>query len=247
MKSERFLAICLQEGLTPNKEHLQLYLSQYLFKDVDFGAKSVLDIGGGAGTFSFYAAVKGARRVVCLEPELSGGRHGSVSKFERVRDKLSLENTTLQNVTFQDFDPGQQKFDIILLHNSINHLDEEACADLLRSKEARERYKLIFEKLNRISRKGTKLVIADCSRYNFFASLGFKNPFAKTIEWKKHQPPECWSRMLRDFGFEQIKIVWPPYYLLRPLARILLNNRLASYFLNSHFILSMEKGVGSSK
>ncbi len=244
MKSERFLDICLQEGLTPNKEYLRLYLSQYLFKGVDFKGKSVLDIGGGTGTFSFYTAVRGAKRVLCLEPELSGGRRGFVSRFEQARDRLSLENVFLESVTFQDFDPGQQKFDIILLHNSINHLDEEACANLLDSKKARERYKLIFEKLGRISKKGTKLLIADCSRYNFFASLGLKNPFAKTIEWEKHQPPECWSRMLQGFGFEQIKIVWPPYHLLRPLARRLLNNRLASYFLNSHFILSMEKNGG---
>jgi len=241
MKSERFLDTCFQEGLTPNKEYLRLYLSRYLFKDIDFEGKSVLDIGGGTGTFSFYAAVRGAKCVVCLEPELSGGRRGFVSKFEQVRDKLSLENVTLQNVTFQDFDPGQQKFDIILLHNSINHLDEEACANLLHSKEARERYKAIFEKLSRVSRGGTKLIAADCSRYNFFASLRLKNPFAKTIEWEKHQAPGCWSRMLHNFGFEQIKIVWPPYHLLRPLARQLLDNRLASYFLNSHFILFMEK------
>lgn len=241
MKIERFLDICLQEGLTPNKEYLRLYLSHYLFKEIDFGGKSVLDIGGGTGTFSFFAAIKGASRVVCLEPEMSGGRRGFNSKFEQVRDKFSLDNVALQNVTFQDFDSGQQKFDIILLHNSINHLDEEACANLLDSEEARERYCPIFEKLSMISREGTKLIIADCSRRNFFASLGLKNPFAQTIEWEKHQPPECWSRMLEGFGFRQIRTVWPPYHMLRPLARRFLSNRWASCFLNSHFILFMEK------
>ena len=40
---------------------LKFYLEQYLFKDIDFEGKTLLDIGGGNGLFSFYAALNGAK------------------------------------------------------------------------------------------------------------------------------------------------------------------------------------------
>ena len=44
----------------------------FIFKDIDFKDKNVLDIGGGIWIHSFYAAYMGAKSNVCLEPELAG-------------------------------------------------------------------------------------------------------------------------------------------------------------------------------
>jgi predicted RNA methylase len=51
---------------------------QNIFKDINFNEKAVLDIGGGIGIFSFYASLKGASKIVCLEPEARGSASGMV-------------------------------------------------------------------------------------------------------------------------------------------------------------------------
>lgn len=203
----------------------------------------MLDIGGGYGIHSFYAACKGAKHVTCLEPELAGSTKGTFDKFRKLSASLSLSNISFQPIRFQDFNSDDQIFDIILLHNSINHLDEEACIKLQYDDDARNRYKFIFQKLSKISAQGAKLIIADCSRYNFFASLGIKNPFAATIEWYKHQSPEFWSGMLLKYGFINPKVRWTSFNNLRKVGRLLFGNRFTSYFLTSHFVLVMDRNI----
>ena len=48
------------------------YFMRQIFSDVTFGGNRVLDIGGGAGLASYYAACMGAESVLCLEPGASG-------------------------------------------------------------------------------------------------------------------------------------------------------------------------------
>ncbi len=63
-----YLSVMVKTGLYPNKNNLKVFLNT-LFKGIDFENKRVLDIGGGRGLLSLYAACKGAREVICLEPE----------------------------------------------------------------------------------------------------------------------------------------------------------------------------------
>lgn len=222
-----------------SKGNLRFYLN-YIFGDTDFKGKTMLDIGGGVGIFSFYAAVQGARFVICLEPEKEGSTKRITTKFNKLADKLGMQNVTLIDSTIQDFDYDEQ-FDIILLHHSINHLDENACINLQNSESARQTYKAIFRKIGMLSKKGGRIIITDCSRYNFFSFLGVKNPLAPTIEWHKHQSPYYWAKMLCEVGFENSRVRWTSPSLLGMLGRFLLSNRVASFFLNSHFCLTMEK------
>ncbi len=37
---------------------------------------------------SFYAAVKGAKRAVCLEPEVDGSRNGMINGYNEIRSEL---------------------------------------------------------------------------------------------------------------------------------------------------------------
>jgi len=64
----RYFNIVNKEQLYSSQNNLRFYL-KYLFEKISFDNKRMLDIGGGAGLFSFYAACKGATEVICLEPE----------------------------------------------------------------------------------------------------------------------------------------------------------------------------------
>ena len=236
----KYLNVAAKEGMCRSKANLTFYLD-FLFQDVSFAGKSMLDIGGGTGLYSFYAAIRKAKHVVCLEPELKGSTKGILEKFKKLSDSLSINNVSLQPVRFQEFDAGNQTFDIILLHASINHLDEEACIKLQYDDDARKRYGSIFKKLSEIAAPGAKLIITDCSRHNFFALLGVRNPFVPMIEWHKHQSPEFWSNMLSDYGFVKPKIRWMSFSSIRKIGRLLFGNRSASYFLTSAFLLVMDK------
>ena len=240
---EEYLDIAKKMGIySQSKEDFRFYLN-YLFQQITFNGKSMLDIGGGSGLYSFYGSIRGAKEVICLEPGLEGSTKDMVDSFKQLSAKLLLRNVVLIRETLQDYDPFDKTFDIILLHNSINHLDEEACIKLQYDKDAQNRYKSIFNKLSGLASPGAKIIITDCSPNNFFALLGLTNPFAPTIEWHKHQSPEYWNNMLSNYGFVNPKIHWISFSFLRKVGRFLLGNRFASYFLNSHFCLTMDTRV----
>lgn len=235
-----YLDAVVKERLFPNQDRLRFH-TDALFRGVDFRNKTVLDIGAGVGLFSFYAAARGARRVVCLEPEVDGSTPGVLEKIDRLKKVLGRHNVEFSPITLQAFEPGAEKFDVVLLHNSINHLDENACINLLRDPKARAVYRELFGKLFALSNRGAKLIICDCSRYNFFALLGLRNPFVPTIEWHKHQAPQAWAELLAGAGFVNPGIRWRSFNRLGSLGRLLLANPLAAYFLESSFCLRMEK------
>jgi SAM-dependent methyltransferase len=238
---DKYFKLVIQNGLYSKENYLKFYLN-YLFNNITFNNKSMLDIGGGTGLFSFYAACMGADSVVCIEPEAVGSSPGIIEKFNRLRSSLQIEEIVkLEKSSFQEYKAYNKKFDIILLHDSINHLDEEACINLQNDKIAIESYKKIFQKLSNLSNNNAKIIITDCSRYNFFAYFNINNPFAKTIEWYKHQPPECWAKLLVDVGFFNPKIRWTTFNPLYSFGRVLLGNKFASYFIDSKFCLTIDK------
>ena len=237
---EGYLSAVIKEGLYPNRGNLRFHLKT-LFKGIALENKRVLDIGGGSGLHSFYAACMGAREVVCLEPETEGSRSGLGAKFRKLGGILGYNQVKFEPVTFQAFEPAGKQFDIILLHNSINHLDEIACINLLNDEASRAIYLNICSKLSSLASGGAKLIVCDCSRYNFFALLRIKNPFAPTIEWNKHQAPEIWVNLLSQVEFINPSVRWTSFNTLRSPGRVLLGNKLLSYFLRSDFRFTMEK------
>ena len=245
---KKYFDALLQEGLLSSrsssaKNKLQFWLER-LFKDMSFKGKTMLDIGGGSGIISFYSACLGAKEVVCLEPEAAGSRSGVLEKFRRLHTRLQLSQVGLEPTTLQSFDPAGRKFDIVLLHNSVNHLDETACISLLKDENSSEIYKSIFSKIYSLSNSGAGLIVCDCSRYNFFALLRIINPFAPSIEWHKHQSPKVWAQLLSEVGYCNPEINWNAPSDLRSPGALLLGNKYLSYFLTSHFCLRMEKPSG---
>lgn len=235
-----YLNTVIKEGMYSSKHNLKFKMDT-LFRAIDFTNRMVLDIGGGSGLYSFYAACRGAKKVVCLEPEAAGSSAGVTNKFYKLKKLLKQNNVELKRVTFQALEPAGETFDVILLHNSVNHLDETACINLLRESKSRTVYQEIFSKIYLLSNKGAKLIICDCSRYNIFALLNIRNPFAPTIEWHKHQPPEVWANLLGEVGFVNPKIRWSSFGRLRNWGKSLIGNKFIAYFFKSHFCLTMEK------
>ncbi|HEY1358242.1 MAG TPA: class I SAM-dependent methyltransferase [Thermoleophilaceae bacterium] len=211
----------------------------YLFRDTSLEGKRVLDIGAGDGIYSLYAAGAGARQVVALEPEAAGSSADVTKKFREAAERMGADNVELSHETFQEYDPGEERFDVVCLLAAVNHLDEPACMVLHRDPEARETYRRLFAELAELTAPGGHLIVSDASRNNLFARLPVTNPVARHIEWEKHQPPELWADLLRDAGFDSPRIRWHSFNSLRAPGRALLGNRFASWFLESGFCLTM--------
>lgn len=223
-----------------SRGNLRFYLN-YLFDGIDFRGKAMLDVGGGDGMLSFYAACSGAGKVVCLEPEVAGSASGMNEAFERTASFLDQAQVQLLPQRLQDYECGDACFDVVLLHQSINHLDEDACIRLHRDSEAQSLYEQLFCKLAFLARPGATLIAFDCAQRNLFADLQITNPITPMIEWHKHQSPKLWARLLAQAGFGNPVIRWHSFNTLRTCGRLFLGNPLAAYCLTSAFCLTMER------
>jgi SAM-dependent methyltransferase len=221
-------------------ERTTLALLQDLFRDVTFAGRRVLDIGGGDGLYAFYAAILGAREVVCLEPEADGYDHRWEGVFGQIAGAFADLPVRLERQRVQDHD-DREGYDVIVMNASINHIDEEACTRLASSAEARQAFQHVFAHVARLAKRDARLVVTDCSRHNFFAAFGITNPLCPTIEWHKHQPPEVWARLLEEVGFSRPRVRWEPLYRFGAAGQRLLANRVAAFFLKSVFRLEMTR------
>lgn len=223
-----------------NPRHWRRY-NEYLYRNTTFAGKSVIDIGGGVGRASYYAAAAGASRVLCVEPEAHGShsdmlkRALAIGDEMGVRDRVEFTTTPIENVDM----PGE--FDIVLSHNSINHIDEEACARLHLDPAAKDKFRPVIAHIASLCRPGGQLVLTDCSRRNLFGDLGVKNPVAPTITWRIHQTPELWAELFGEAGFRDPVIRWTPDRRSGTFGEMFLTSPWASYCLQSHFCLTMRK------
>lgn len=241
----QYYDLAVNYKILSRKSNLKFRL-KYLFNGIDFTNKKVLDVGGGIGWITFYAAIKGAQKAVCLEPELhgSGASKGEKNKFSEFN---SAFHTTLPveqlPVTLQDYlkQVKDEEYDIIVLHNSINHLDEEACITFRQKESSYNTYKEIFTGVYNKMKTGGNLIVADCSCNNFFNDIGVKVKFTKSIKWHKHQAPKTWIGMLEEVGFKNPKVEWSTPDKFGRLGRVFFGNPLVSYFSLSHFKFTMEK------
>jgi len=202
-------------------------------KGIGLKDKSVLEIGCGSGALGRYVLNNGARSVVGLEPMQEG------SSEYRKPDETSFP---IHPVTLMDFETTDT-FDLIMLYDSLNHLDEKSCIHLRDYRLAGYWYREMLHKIYQLLNSGGKLVIADASRRNLYPDLGFsKNPLDRSIEWFKHQTPELWIEFLTYCGFVHPKVNWLTARQLR-WVDWLVGNKLAAYFLVGHFRLIVEKPV----
>lgn len=214
---------------------------EYLFRGISFAGKSVLDIGGGVGRFSYYAAVLGARRVVCVEPEAAGSRNTMLDDATALGESLGLSGVVefVTDTIEAYYAPGE--FDVIISHNSINHIDETACSRLHCDNKALAKYAGVIDHIGSLAASGARLVLSDASRENLFADLPVRNPFSPTVDWKIHQTPELWAGLFGAAGFRDPIIRWTPDRRSGAFGELVLTNRFAAWCLQSHFCLTMTK------
>ena len=235
-----YLNSVVEAGGYGSKYRLHRHLD-YLLGDCS-GVEKALDIGGGAGLLSLYIASQGADEVVLLEPEGEGSTSAITDLFRRLQERVpNGERVELRNQIFQEYDPGDDKFDLIVCANAINHLNEPACVDLQTNRESYETYMGYFRRLFDMMTPGGRVVISDCSSRNLFRRLGMTNPLMPTIEWEKHQPPRQWVSMFQEAGFVDPKIQWSSYNALGPLGRVLMGNSVVNYMTLSHFKFTMRR------
>jgi SAM-dependent methyltransferase len=244
MTFDQFSEVLAQKGLVKRATNLRNFIKDYLFLEIQLAGKSLIDVGGGDGRYGLCAVLIGAKRAVVLEPEAAGSSVG----FTAFKNLHSLAGSPPQcefeQVTLAEYTKtkGGQEFDIVLLHNVINHLDEEACITLHQQEASRERYRQQLREVAAVCSPGGTLIICDCSRKSFWPAVGLRNPF---MEWHKHQTPELWAALLQDIGFSQAKVRWTTPNSLGAIGRLFLSNRLASYFMFSHFRLEMQKSAAA--
>jgi SAM-dependent methyltransferase len=238
--SSLFLDSAVRLGAYSNKRNLRRHLN-YLFDGIDLRGKEVLDVGGGSGLLTIYAAVQGATSV-CIEPESDGSTGGITKKFTLLKNSVDPQmRANLVVSSIQDYLSVARSFDVVVIANAINHLNEDACVRLLVDPSARDEYKSLFLSLFRSMRPGGWLVATDCTRSNFFDDLGLKSPLMPDIEWQKHQSPKIWGELLQEVGFAPATVRWSSPNTLGEAGRVVLGNRLAAYFLLSHFKLVARK------
>ena len=240
LQADQFLQSVIKLGLYTNQNNLRNHL-HYFFGNNVLKNKKLLDVGGGVGLLSFWAAANGGS-AICLEPEFEGSSMGMQENFKRLAQVLSTPSENAQQVsaTFQEYS-SHDTFDIIALANSINHLNEEATINLQTDAASYSEFLTYFKKMYDLLNNGGRLIITDCDRHNFFDKIGMKSPFMTSIEWQKHQHPAFWKKIIEEAGFKDINITWSAPNSLGKLGHVLLGNRLVAFFLFSHFRIEATK------
>ena len=184
-----------------------------------------------------YAPRKNYTFIHKKEPEQDGSTSGVQIKHRNIVNSLDIKDELEYiNKVFQDYEGLPNYFDLIILVESINHLNEEACIKIPEEFAIKE-FDIIFEKLKFILKDGGSIIITDCSPNNIYNDVGIKNPFDRSIEWHKHQTPDTWMKLLSKHGFKNFIISRQVFYSLGIFGDFLMNNKLISYFTHSMFRL----------
>lgn len=193
----------------------------FLFTGIPLDAAHVLEVGCGTGAWAIWAALHGADRVVAIEPEAQGSTSNTLATFRRTIEILELNGKITATDHYLHQLPLQQElFDIIVMYNVINHLDEDAVAVLHQNPAALARYVAILQDLRLRMRPDGSVIVADCARTNLWNQLGLVSPFARCIEWHKHQNPPVWIDVFERANYQYLDLRWQP---LQPFSRLTAN------------------------
>lgn len=230
-----------KHGISPA---LFMRRSRHAFAPLNLEGKTVLDVGSGIGWASYFAAASGAKRVVSVEPEAAGSRSAMLETAEAIRDELGFRGIVeIVPRTIQEAGLNET-FDVVLMVNSINHLNEDACTKLLTDPTAWAFYSDLMGDIAGLCAPAGQLLVTDCTNRNLFGDLGMRSPLTPTIEWEKHQPPQVWARLLSEVGFGNPQIAWTPHARLGILGSLLAAHPALAYVANSHFRLLMTRRSG---
>lgn len=207
---------------------------KFLFDGVPLSGAHVLEVGCGTGAWAIWAALHGADRVIGIEPEVDGSTSNTLTKFRQTVEMLGLNDKVVAaDHLLNELPPQDRPFDVVVMFNVINHLDEDAVMVMHKDKAAFERYVSLLRDLRGRIAKGGRVIVADCTRDNFWQRVGMRSPLAPNIDWAKHQGPEIWVKAFERAGFQKVDLRWSP---LQPFLKAT-GNRFVQYLTSSHFVL----------
>lgn len=235
---DQFVDCVITNGEFSTGRRLRHYLD-FTIGDLNFRNAVVLDVGAGKGLLSLAAASAGAS-VVALEPTGDGSTSTSSEVFRRLQAGVAGgQSVEFQERTIEEFINSSQdasrRFDIVVMADCINHLDEDAVVTADTDPRARAIFVNILAAVRDQMVPGGSLIVTDCARSNFFGQIGLTNPFNPAINWRLHQNPEFWCGVLGDAGFQIRSVEWSSPNFMGPVGSALLGNRFAAWLLRSHF------------
>jgi SAM-dependent methyltransferase len=124
----------------------------YILENIDVKNKSMLDIGGNTGYFTFEMLERGARSVHYYEGDKTHAEFVKIaSKHLDMKDKLKItdEYFSFINTDYKD------KYDIILLLNVLHHIGDDYGDKTTSIEKAK---KTIIEQLNSLAELGETIV-----------------------------------------------------------------------------------------
>ena len=109
--------------VTPGRSDVSTCEDVFLFPELDFAGKSVLDIGCWDGYFSFRAEQRGASRVVAMDDP--GLRWGGTDGFDFLHDHFKSRVEFVRSTIYK---PLQETFDIVLCYGVLYHVNDPLAA-----------------------------------------------------------------------------------------------------------------------
>jgi SAM-dependent methyltransferase len=106
---------------TPTKTRWESERLRYILNKVDVKGKSILDIGGNTGFFTFELLNAGAQHIDYYE-----GNKDHVDFVSRAAEVLEVNNNISINHRYYSFEESNQEFyDIVLLLNVLHHFGDD--------------------------------------------------------------------------------------------------------------------------
>lgn len=208
--------------------------SEHLFQGLPLRGARVLDVGCGPGAFTIWPALNDAAYVLGIEPEIDGATSGTLGTLMHiVADCGVADRVDARAARLEELSESDGPFDVVVTHNVINHLDEDAVRRLPGDSAASRRYSDVFAHIASLMAPGGVLIVADCARSNAWGKRGIATPLTRGIEWQKHLDPQDWLELLLGSGYELLDLRWSYLYPLRRITA----NRFVQYWTSSHFVL----------
>lgn len=146
----RRLRALLSSDEVQTKTRYELERLDYILEKITINNKTVLDIGGNTGFFTFELIEAGAKSTHCYE---GNKEHAD---FVRLAAKaLDLQNVRVTNRYFSFEDDVAERYDVILLLNVLHHIGDDYGDDALSMEAA---LKNIIRQLNSLADKTETLV-----------------------------------------------------------------------------------------
>tara|TARA_B100001109_G_C18852825_1_gene470180 strand:- start:1627 stop:2361 length:735 start_codon:yes stop_codon:yes gene_type:complete len=226
----------LQKAGIKNSFGYDFYFENYIFNGINLENKEILDLGGGNGIASFHALNKcSSCNCFVVDPIEEGSNKLMVAQFNEMKKNFK-PGRIFYHRDFIDTLDNHLKFDIVLMHNSINHIGEDIIDEIEFNKHKYQEYLSRIDTITKRLKKDGLLIIADCGSKNFWNNLNLKDPFAPSIDWSLHKEPEIWRKMIEEIGHQHIDTYWTSRKEFGKLGKLLFANRFLSYFIGRHFV-----------